>query len=289
MRNDRYQGLTDEEVQSKVARGQVNQTSHSTQKTTAKIIKGNVFTLFNALNFLLAFLLLLVGAYSNMAFIAIIILNITIGIVQEIRARDLVSKLTILSNKPVKVIRNGQEAIVPLGILLFLQAFFLRSDGVEVAVINSVAALIGMLPRGLILLISLALSTAVLKLGKKNVLVQNMYAVEALAHMDMLCLDKTGSITQGQISVEGIFPLDSTSDKDLLAKLANYTTASTAALAMLVIALVLPHFSDILTIQPMTASETLIRLALLVLAFTFWKMVNRYQDRFKAFFTRMNF
>lgn len=139
------------------------------------------FILFNALNFLLAFLLLLVGVYSNMAFIAIIILNITIGVVQEIRARDLASKLTILSNKPVKVIRNGQEAIVPLGILLFLQAFFLRSDGVEVAVINSVAALIGMLPKGLVLLISLPLSTAVLKLGRKNVLVQNMYAVEALA------------------------------------------------------------------------------------------------------------
>ncbi|MFW3505285.1 HAD-IC family P-type ATPase [Aerococcus viridans] len=398
MWNDQYQGLTDEEVQAKVAEGQVNQTSHSTQKTTAEIIKENVLTLFNALNFLLAFLLLLIGAYSNMAFIAIIILNIIIGIAQEIRARDLVSKLTILSNKPIKVVRNGQEAIVTstelvvgdliilesgdqvpsdatvmdgssevneslltgesdailkqagdellsgsyltsgqllaelihvgddnyaeqlvaetksqpyarseltdaikkiakftsyiivlLGILLFLQAFFLRSDGVEVVVINSVAALIGMLPRGLILLISLALSTAVLKLDKKNVLVQSMYAVEALAHMDMLFLDKTGSITQGQMSVEGIFPLNSTSDKDLLAKLANYTTASTATLAMLVIALVLPHFSDILTIQPMTASETLIRLALLVLAFTFWKMVNRYQDRFKAFFTRMNF
>lgn len=177
MRNDQYQGLTDEEVRSKVAEGQVNQTSHSTQKTTAEIIIENVFTLFNALNFLL----LLVGAYSNMAFIAIIILNFIIGIVQEIRARDLVSKLTILSNKPVKVVRNRQEAIVPLGILLFLQAFFLRSDTVDVAVINSVAALIGMLPKGLVLLISLALSTAVLKLGKKNVLVQNIYAVEALA------------------------------------------------------------------------------------------------------------
>ncbi|MEC1386354.1 MULTISPECIES: HAD-IC family P-type ATPase [Lactobacillales] len=336
MWNDQYQGLTDEEVQAKVAEGQVNQTSHSTQKTTAEIIIENFFTLFNALNFLLAFLLLLVGAYSNMAFIAIIILNIIIGIVQELRARDLVSKLTILSNKPVKVIRNRQEAIVPstelvvgdliilesgdqvpsdanvvdgssevneslltgesdailkqagdellsgsyltsgqllaelihvgddnyaeqlvaetksqpyarseltdaikkiakftsyiivpLGILLFLQAFFLRSDTVDVAVINSVAALIGMLPKGLVLLISLALSTAVLKLGKKNVLVQNMYAVEALAHMDMLCLDKTGTITQGKMSVEGIFPLNSISDKDLLAKLANYTTAST--------------------------------------------------------------
>src|SRR5699024_3458134 len=116
-----------------------------------------------------------------MAVIAIIILNIVIGIVQEIKARDLVSKLTILSNKPVKVVRNRQEALVPLGILLFLQAFFLRSDTVDVAVIKSVSALIGMLPKGLVLLISLALSTAVLKLGEKNVLVQNMYAVDALA------------------------------------------------------------------------------------------------------------
>lgn len=100
--------------------------------------------------------MLLVGAYSNMAVIAIIILNIVIGIVQEIIARDLVSKLTILSNKPVKVVRNRQEALVPLGILLFLQSFFLRSDTVEVAVIKSVSALIVMLPKGLVLLISLA-------------------------------------------------------------------------------------------------------------------------------------
>jgi len=97
MTDNQYQGLSDEEVQSRVAEGQVNQTSHSTQKTNIEIIKENVFTLFNALNFLLAFLLLLVGAYSNMAFIAIIILNIIV-IVQEIRARNLVSQLTILSN-----------------------------------------------------------------------------------------------------------------------------------------------------------------------------------------------
>ena len=58
---------------------------------------------------------------------------------------------------------------------------------------------------------------------------------------------------------------------------------------MLAVALVLPHFSDILTIQPMTASETLISVVLLALAFAFWKMVNRYQDCFKAFFTRINF
>ncbi len=335
MADNQYQGLSDEEVQSRVAEGQVNQTSHSTQKTNIEIIKENVFTLFNALNFLLAFLLLLVGAYSNMAFIAIIILNIIIGIVQEIRARNLVSQLTILSNKPVKVIRDGQETtvastdlvlgdlilleggdqvpsdarvvegsselneslltgesdailkqkdddllsgsyltsgqllaeivhvgddnyaeqlvaetksqpyarselteaikkiakftsyiIIPLGIVLFLQAFLLRSDAVDVAVINSVAALIGMLPKGLVLLISLALSTAVLKLGKQHVLVQNMYAVEALAHMDTLCLDKTGTITQGKMSVEGIYPLANVSQQELGEKLANYTAAS---------------------------------------------------------------
>src|SRR5699024_6703395 len=116
-----------------------------------------------------------------MALIAIIILNLVIGIVQEIKARDLGSKLTILSNKPVKVVRNRQDALVPLVSLLFLLAFSLRSDTVDVAVIKSVSALICMLPRGLVLLISLALSTAVLKLGQKNVLVQNMYAGEALA------------------------------------------------------------------------------------------------------------
>src|SRR5699024_6308288 len=97
MTDNQYQGVSAEEVQSRVAEGQVNQTSPSRQKTNIEIIKENVFSLFNALNFLLAFLLLLVGVYSNMAFIAIIILNI-IGIVQEFRARNLVSQLTILSN-----------------------------------------------------------------------------------------------------------------------------------------------------------------------------------------------
>lgn len=115
---------------------------------------------------------------------------------------------------------------MPLGIVLFLQAFLLRSDAVDVAVINSVAALIGMLPKGLVLLISLALSTAVLKLGKQHVLVQNMYAVEALAHMDTFCLDKTGTITQGTMSVEGVYPLANVSQQVLEEKLANYTAAS---------------------------------------------------------------
>ena len=115
---------------------------------------------------------------------------------------------------------------MPLGIVLFLQTFFLRSDAVDVAVINSVAALIGMLPKGLVLLISLALSTAVLKLGKQHVLVQNMYAVEALAHMDSLCLDKTGTITLGTMSVEGVYPLANVSQQVLEEKLANYTAAS---------------------------------------------------------------
>lgn len=106
-----------------------------------------------------------------------------------------------------KVTRFTGFLIVPLGILLFLEAFFLQNIGMQDAVVSTAAGLLGMLPKGLVLLISISLAVGVSRLAKKKVLVQELYALETLAHVDVLCLDKTGTITQGNMQVETVYSL----------------------------------------------------------------------------------
>lgn len=279
-------------------------------KTTAQIWKENVFTLFNGLNFLIAILLFAAGAYSNMLFIAIILVNILIGTAQECKAKKLVEQLSILNRPQAVILQDGIEKTVeaqelvpgdvmalgsgqqicsdgvvisgcievdeslltgesdgvvkeegdlllsgsyvlsgkgyarvshtgnenyaerlasevkkekkvesellnsikkvtrltsflifPLGILLFFQAYVLRSTAFDGAVVSSAAALLGMLPKGLVLLISVALAGGVIRLSREKILVQNIYALETLAHTDVLCLDKTGTLTDGNLKV----------------------------------------------------------------------------------------
>ena len=254
-----------------------------------------------------------VGAYSNLAFMLIIILNICIGSFQEIHAKNMVAKLSVLTVSKVDVIRGGKEKsvgvdevvldditilnvgnqissdsvvidgkievneslltgesdtivkmpgdklysgsyvvsgkcyakvekvgkdnlaaeitlkskkhkkvnsellnsmrkvtrltsfiIIPVGVLLFVQAFFFRDQVIKSSVVSTAAALLGMLPKGLVLLISISLATGVIKLAKKKVLVQDLYSVETLAHVDTLCLDKTGTITEGKMQVSNV-------------------------------------------------------------------------------------
>lgn len=327
-------GLTAAEVAKKTQEGLHNDYETKTRKSTAAIIKDNLLTLFNFLNLLIGVFLFAVGAYSNMFYLAIIFVNITIGISQELHARNLVKKLSLVSPQTVRVIRDGQiheisakelvledsvilgagdqipadmtvlsglvevneamltgeadlvvkeagasllsgsfivsgevtgkvihvgaenyaaklsnEAkvhkpirsellasirtvskftsyvIVPLGVILFFQAFMMRDAGIKESVVVSAAALLGMLPKGLVLLISIALTTGVIKLAKKRILVQDMYAVETLAHVDTLCLDKTGTLTEGHMVLESIVPLQADSDPNML--LGNYLAAST--------------------------------------------------------------
>lgn len=289
---------------------------NSITKSKSQIIKENLCTLFNLLNFIIAILLFLVGAYSNKLFIAIIILNIVIGTAQELKAKKLMDDLSILNRPKVtvrreeqnvqigiddvekddilvlesgnqicndavvtegsmevneslltgesdavekepgallysgssvisgrayaKVVHVGEEnyatklvdevkkekqvnsellgsmrkvtrftsvLIIPLGILLFLEAFGLRHAPVNEAVVSSAAALLGMLPKGLVLLISVSLATGVIRLAKMNILVQNIYSLETLAHVDVLCLDKTGTITDGRLRVRKMIPV----------------------------------------------------------------------------------
>ncbi len=108
---------------------------------------------------------------------------------------------------------------------MFFHAFMMRDAGIKESVVVSAAALLGMLPKGLVLLISIALTTGVIKLAKKRILVQDMYAVETLAHVDTLCLDKTGTLTEGHMVLESIVPLQADSDPNML--LGNYLAAST--------------------------------------------------------------
>ncbi|HAP5764169.1 TPA: cation-translocating P-type ATPase [Enterococcus faecalis] len=308
---DLKKGLSTEEVAKQKELGLQNNYEENVAKSTKDIIFDNVMTLFNFLNFAIAVCLLFVGAYSNLAFLVIIIVNMSIGIFQEIHARNLVQKLSIVAKENVHVVRNGvqqeidtkelvmediviisageqvpsdmevidgkveanealltgesdliekeigdtllsgsfivsgqayarvihvgaenyavkitQEAkvhkpiqselvnsirkvskftswvIIPLGIILFVEAFWLRDAGIKTSVVASSAALLGMLPKGLVLLISIALTTGVIKLAKKRILVQDMYSIETLAHVDTLCLDKTGTITEGKMKVQ---------------------------------------------------------------------------------------
>lgn len=97
--------------------------------------------------------------------------------------------------------------IPPLGLLLFWQAYFLRGAPLFDAVTTTAAGLLGMLPKGLVLLITVSLAVGVAKLARSRVLVQNLFSLESLAHVDVLCLDKTGTLTEGNMQVERMVPL----------------------------------------------------------------------------------
>ena len=328
-------GLSSREVEERRQRGEGGEPAQGITRSRGQIVKDNLFTLFNFLNFLLAGLLFAVGAYSNMLFIAIIILNIVIGIAQEWKAQKLVDQLSILNRPQVWVRRDGEDRqvqmeelvrddwmvlasgsavcsdavveqgtlevneslltgesdgivkqagdplysgrtviagkayarvihvggenyaaklasevkrekqvksellgsmkrvthftsflILPLGILLFLEALFLRQVPAEEAVVSSAAALLGMLPKGLVLLISVSLAAGVIRLARMKILVQNLYSLETLARVDTLCLDKTGTITDGKLKVCGIFPMTTLPRGELDAMIQSYMAAS---------------------------------------------------------------
>lgn len=284
-------------------------------KSIPRILRDNICTVFNALNLMIAIALAAVGAWKNILFIFIILINTVVGIVQEIRAKRQIERLTLLAQPTVTVIRNGREVnispdeivkgdtlvltaglavctdcvlsegrlevnesiltgesepviknpgdkllsgssvisgkclaeaecgvdecftarmvdevkktksgssellasmkkvtgftsflIIPLGILLFLQAYFFRGEAVDAAVVATSAGLLGMLPKGLVLLISIGLAVGVIRLSKKNVLVRDLHSLENLAHCDVICLDKTGTLTEGSLEVESVYP-----------------------------------------------------------------------------------
>ena len=307
---ENLKGLTNEEVKERIEKGQVNSSNTNNLKSNWQIVRDNVCTLFNLFNLIIAIALACVHAYTNMVFILIIIVNVLIGIIQEIHGKNLVKQLSILTTAKTKVIRDGEEkeinineivlddvvllsqgdqipsdsvvldgevevnealltgesdtilkkkedkllsgsyivsgkcyakiekvgddnfanqiinatkkhkkvnsellnsmkkvtnftsfVIIPAGVILFVQAYIFREVDLQQSVIATAAALLGMLPKGFVLLTSISLETGVIKLAKKQVLVQDLYSVETLAHIDTLCLDKTGTITEGKMKV----------------------------------------------------------------------------------------
>lgn len=311
-------GLTNEQVQERIAEGKVNFNENPNTRTYKQIIKENTLTFFNFLNAVLLVLVLFVGSYKNSMFVGIIIINTVIGIIQEIRAKKTIDKLAILTESKAVVLRDGKKwsisteklvlddliylktgeqvpadcrilegslevneslltgeadnlgkgegdelfsgsfitageaccqiihvgkdnyasqitseakefkrhnselrnslnailkvisiIIIPLGLLLFYKQFYIVGDSVKDSVVSTVAAVLGMIPEGLVLLTSVALTLGALTLARKKTLVQELYCIETLARVDTLCLDKTGTITEGTMCVEKVEAYDS--------------------------------------------------------------------------------
>lgn len=308
-------GLTDEEVRQRVEEGFTNRTDISTDNTTKEIVISNVFTYFNLIFLVITILLIMVGSFRNLTFLPIIIGNTVIGIVQEIRAKKTLEKMSLLNAPHADVIRNGSvkqistdelvkddvilltagkqicvdavvisgniqvneslltgeadevektegstlmsgsfvvsgecyarlekvgnesyisklslEAksmgdkeqsemirsinlivkwvgivIIPIGLILFWQSHFVNGESITKSVTSTVAAIIGMIPEGLYLLTTVALALSTMKLARKKVLLHDMKSIETLARVDVLCVDKTGTITEPDMKLKEIF------------------------------------------------------------------------------------
>lgn len=122
------------------------------------------------------------------------------------------SEIMTTLNKIIKII---SIAIVPIGALLFYRQFTSSGNDLTSAVVNTTAALTGMIPEGLVLLTSSVLAVGVMRLSKHKVLVQDIYCIETLARVDTLCLDKTGTITEGTFEIEKVVAQNGYSDKEV--------------------------------------------------------------------------
>lgn len=136
--------------------------------------------------------------------------------------KKLNSEIMISLNKIIKILTF---AIIPVGILLFLSQIYLSSATYKDAVIATVAGIIGMIPEGLVLLTSTVLAISVIRLSKSKVLVQELYCIETLARVDTLCLDKTGTLTEGKMEVKDFVPINISKNEitNILANIAKFS------------------------------------------------------------------
>lgn len=132
--------------------------------------------------------------------------NYATKLTDEARNRKPVSSK--LMNTFTKVTRFTSYLVVPLSILMLYQAYFIREQTITSTIINTATALLGMLPKGLVLLTSVSLAASVVKLGKQKTLVQEMFSIETLSRIDVLCLDKTGTLTEGKMKIDTISMID---------------------------------------------------------------------------------
>ncbi|WP_244834042.1 cation-translocating P-type ATPase [Clostridium sp. BJN0001] len=307
-------GLNDEEVKRLIKDGKVNYIPKAPSRTIWQILRANLFTSFNLINIILAIVVIIAGSPKNSIFVGVIVVNTIIGVAQEVRAKDILEKLSVISLAKAKVVRNGHIIEIPaqkivLGDILYIEsgmqiladAEFIDGDGIEIdesmltgesdsifknpkdklysgsfvvagegfisvtkvgketyssslaeeakqfkiinselqtsinkifkviiwiviplsilltitqlnikgttwqaAVIGTVGGIIGMIPEGLVLLTSATFIVAVIKLSKFDTLVQQLCATEILARVDVLCLDKTGTLTKGKLKLSSI-------------------------------------------------------------------------------------
>jgi cation-transporting ATPase E len=314
---DAAYGLTARQVRDREEAGLVNAQPPRVSKPLAQILRDNICTFFNALNAGIFVSLLLVKSYANMLFMGVVLSNLLIGVVQELRAKRAVEKLSVLCAPIATVIRDGREEeisterivlddvvclgpgnqvptdavvlsgaaeideslltgesdpqlrqagdrllsgsfivsgsvcaradsvgaqsyaarlarearryrrfdsalmlalrriirfcgsiVLPLGALLFLRAYFELRHPLQNAVEQAAAAMIGMIPSGLMLLTSISLAAGVIALSRRKTLVQELYCIETLSRVDMLCLDKTGTLTTGNLRVDRVWTPD---------------------------------------------------------------------------------
>lgn len=317
-------GLNDEQLDLRQQQGLVNLNNIKTTKSYFAIIAGNIFTFFNILCFIVIGSLIAVGEWKNLTFSVIIIANMLIGIIQEIRAKLTVEKITLVTAPVADVIRKGEEKQIPteevalddiivfeigkqicadsiildgnvsvneslitgesvavkkkvgdtlyagsfitagkctcrvekVGVdcysakltqkaktfkspksdLLKALKFIIASIGIIIipltiltaknnyvqlggdivkTVTQTAGSAMGMIPAGMFLLTSVALAVGVIKLAKKRTLVQDLYGIEMLARGDVLCLDKTGTITDGSMTVKTVVPLNGKDEKSV--------------------------------------------------------------------------
>lgn len=305
-------GLTSQQVTERINQGLTNLPVDTNFKSVSQIIKENTFTYFNLIFLVFTVLLLLVQSYHNLTFLPVIIGNILIGIIQEIRSKQILDKLTVLNATHATVVRDRQESsvatadlvlddivifkagdqvpadaqvvygsvqaneslltgesdevpkvegdtlmsgsfivsgdcygrlekvgaesyiskltneaksisneeqskmiislnklvkwvglfIIPIGITLFSQSYFFNGNSIQKSIETMEAALLGMIPEGLYLLTTVALALSATRLAKDKVLLHNMKSIETLARVNVLCVDKTGTITEDKMSVD---------------------------------------------------------------------------------------
>lgn len=307
-------GLNPEQIRIREENGWTNDEVAPPGLTTKEIVHNNIFTYFNLIFLILAILLCLVGSFRNLTFLPVIICNTLIGIIQEIRSKKVLDRLTMLNAPHAEVIRGGVSlnleadqlvvddivvfragnqicadavveagevqvneslltgesdeitkkrgdrlmsgsfvvsgscharldkvgadsyisqltleaksmqqgeqsemirsldklvkmvgiALIPIGIILFVQSYFYNHDSFRQSIISMVAAVIGMIPEGLYLLASVALAVSAMRLASKKVLLHDMKSIETLARVNVLCVDKTGTITEDSMCVSEV-------------------------------------------------------------------------------------
>lgn len=329
-------GLSSAQVSQRVMDGLRNQSVDPPSKTVGQIVFTNVFTFFNLVFCVLAACILITGSYHNLLFMGVVILNTAIGIFQEIRAKRVLDRLTLLSTPSAVVVRDGAEQtlpvdqlvlddivrfsagnqicadavvrsgqvevneslltgeadpilkntgdtllsgsfvvsgrcyaqldkvgadsyaaqitaeakkhrkvhsemmrsltrlvqvisilLIPFSLTLFFKQVHMMGMTVNDSIISTVASAVGMIPEGLYLLTSVALAVSVINLSRNRTLVHELYCIETLARVDVLCLDKTGTITEGAIRVRQVIPLPGHTEEELAPVISAYLRHST--------------------------------------------------------------